>query len=201
MQKGEVYGKFVIYGLVDPRDNLYFYVGRTRRPNNRLLQHVSEAEKYKNSKEITIDELFGVVSRIDPDASNKRKLGKINSIKSDGYEPQFVILDTWECNDVTDANRLEDAWIAHMRLCGYSLTNKTLSHRMNPKWYSKDRKGWKEGYYTSPEEYIQWLKNTPYEIRHKKKDTYSMTIPTKKYYKKRRTYGKKQKTKSFFRSK
>lgn len=141
------YGHFWVYALIDPDSKRVFYVGRSKYPNSRLLQHMSEAEKYKAAREFSLSELFGLSRKKSVEVSNTRKIKWLNSIASRGATPDFEILDEWVCFDVADANRLEDAWIAEMRSRGEPLTNKILSHRMNPKWYK-----------TSPTQYIQWLK-------------------------------------------
>ncbi len=199
------YGHFFVYALLDENDKP-FYIGRTKRPNSRILQHLSEAEQYENSRSFSALELLGLVFQEKPDVSNKAKLNKINAIKKNGAEVKIKILDEWECDDIADANRLEDAWIAEIRRQGHKLTNKILSHRMNPAWYNADRKGWKPGYYTNPTEYIAWLKSDAYK---KKKDEYNenrLEWSNKRYRNKQRYYSKKSKKETkkktpFFRSK
>jgi hypothetical protein len=168
------YGHFWIYALIDPDSKRIFYVGRSKYPNSRLLQHMNEAEKYKTAKEMTLTDLLGITIRERPDASNTRKLRWLNSIAARGLSPDFEILDEWVCVDTSDANRLEDAWIAEMRRRGEPLTNKILSHRMNPSWYN-----------TSPEQYINWLKDG--KPLSSKSNEDAATITRKRFRKKKKS--------------
>lgn len=71
-----------VYRLIDPRNGETFYVGRGR--DNRIFQHVKEAEKIEENK---LSENF----RETDDTIGSLKLHKINSIKKDGLEVAYVI--------------------------------------------------------------------------------------------------------------
>lgn len=141
------YGKFSIYALKDPVTNRVFYIGRSKHPSTRILQHVSEAQNYKASQQITEDQLFGLEKFLKRGTGSLKKMKWINNIIEKGLQPELIILDEWDCFDVADANRLEDAWIAEMKRRGEPLTNRILSRRMKPEWYI-----------TSPTQYMEWLK-------------------------------------------
>lgn len=176
------YGKFWIYALSDPMSDQVFYVGRSKHPQTRLLQHLSEAEQYKNSRSFSFEELAGIKSHDNRDVSNRRKLRKINQLADMGMYPTFTILDEWEVDDVVDANRLEDAWIAHMKSKGEPLTNKMLTHRMYPKWYK-----------TSPENYIGWLKSDARKEKMKEEESpYSAKREVQKYRKNKSKINRKR---------
>ena len=160
----EVYGNFFVYALINPETKRVFYVGRSKNADTRLGQHIKESISYKNSQKTSVEKLFG----IDPEdvfernmpfeKSNVNKIRAINNILTRGLKPELKILDEWYAENIQDANRLEEAWIAEMRRIGEPLTNFILSRRMEVWFYSKDRSGWKPGYATSPKEYIEKLK-------------------------------------------
>lgn len=163
-QKPKRLYSFTVYGLQDPRDNKIFYVGRSKHPNARLLSHLAEAERYKQAVEHPLKRLFGVNIASDdltqaPTNINRAKVNIINAIQNAGFQVQLKIIDVWETDDLQDANRLEEAWIAHHFLTGHPLTNKITSSRMRPSWYSPKSKNWKPWYAESPMEYIKKLKN------------------------------------------
>ncbi len=60
-----------VYGLIDPRNGRYFYIGKGQR--NRVFEHVEEA---RNPKE----------------TSNKYKIQTIRDIQEDGLEIQHIII-------------------------------------------------------------------------------------------------------------
>lgn len=173
------YGQFWIYALIDPDSKRVFYVGRSKHPNSRLLQHMSEAERYKSARDLTLSDLLGLTKKENIEVKNKRKLRWLNSISERGLTPEFSILDEWVCVDTADANRLEDAWIAEMRKRGEPLTNRILSHRMNPAWYK-----------SSPEKYIKWLKAGKPTSKHESNDDIDTLFAPSKRYRRKRRYEK-----------
>lgn len=163
MPAAKRYGHFVVYALCDPTSKKVHYVGRSKRPKNRLTQHINEALKDRIQDEDLIERLFGdgsgaKVERVDKEGKNSRKLAWLNKLSEHDLSPLFIILDEWDCETLSDANRLEEAWIAEMFRRHEPLTNRITSHRMLPRWYDKTRKGWKPGYSQSPMEYIERLK-------------------------------------------
>lgn len=163
MTEKKPYGKVYIYALKDPDTGRVFYVGRTKRtPRTRLLGHIAEAEKYARDTESVNKLLWGVdVLKGDVKSrehSNIRKLRWILSIKHRGLEVEQEVLDEAEFDIEQDAARLEEAWIAEMRIRNQPLTNYIYSRRMNPSWYGESNPKYKEGWANTPLEYIDKLK-------------------------------------------
>lgn len=86
-----------IYGILDPRANRVFYVGRSNNPERRLAQHVTEAR------------LVG--TRI-------KRAQVIREILAAGLQPALIILETVS---LMDAFRAELKWIREHS--GEGLTN------------------------------------------------------------------------------
>lgn len=182
MSEVSAYGAFSIYAIKDPITNRVFYIGRSKHPSTRILQHISEAQNYKMSKQISDAQLFGLEKFVKRSLSNAKKMKWINNIIDKGLQPELVIIDEWECFDIADANRLEDAWIAEMKRRGEPLTNRILSRRMKPDWYR-----------TTPLQYMEWLKAGKPKAQ-PDKDRQPNDTPTeykKKTYRKRRPRKKK----------
>lgn len=89
---------YYIYELVDPRNQLSFYVGRTNNPRLRLKNHMSCNKKYNNAT------LFA----------------KIEELKKDGVRASLNILE--ECSEAESGER-EQFWIVELRSRGCILTN------------------------------------------------------------------------------
>lgn len=176
----EAYGKFWIYAIKDPITNRVFYIGRSKHPNTRILQHISEAQNYKASRQITEDQLFGLEKFMKRGLGSLKKMKWINNIIDKGLQPDLDIIDEWECIDVADANRLEDAWIAEMKRRGEPLTNRILSRRMKPDWYR-----------TSPLQYMEWLKSGKPKAHTSPQPDETPTQYKKKVYRKRKPRKKK----------
>lgn len=87
--------KWVVYGIVDPRDHLVFYIGYTRSIRDRKLSHKPN-QNCRSSKRIS--ELFEL-----------------------GLRPNFVVLQ--ECQDEHHALRSEVFWIEMFRSRGSQLAN------------------------------------------------------------------------------
>lgn len=156
----EAYGKVSIYSLSDPESHRVFYVGRSQRPESRFMEHLTEAERYRVATEDVLERLFGIKAKKEglDGTGNTKKLKWINSILIRGLEVEFTILDEWSAPTLQDANRLEDAWIAHMKSMGHPLTNVVYSRRMLPKWYGKANPHFREGWAETPQAYISMLK-------------------------------------------
>jgi hypothetical protein len=143
--------KIFIYGLKQNDQNTYFYIGKTKRPKNRLLQHIYEAQSF-------------FLENITP--IKKRKNGKniqkikiiFNTIKS-GKQILMDIIDVIETNDEHDGTCLEEAWIAHFRMARHPLTNYIYSRRMSPQWYGEKNPFYKEGWAKTPLDYIEKIKS------------------------------------------
>lgn len=129
-KKTHFYGKFYIYVLIDPRDHKIFYLGRTKNAEKRLKQHIKESSKILTSKKQII----------------------IKEIVTNNLYPILKILDSWTVQDIRDANRLEDAWIAKLKYLGIDLKNISLSRRTTREWY-------KTGQSKNPEIFIQRIKS------------------------------------------
>ena len=159
------YGKVYIYALKDPETGRVFYVGRTKRtPRTRLLGHLSEANRYERDTESIGKRLWGIDDDAPTKASNKehsnvQKLRWILSIKNRGLEVEQEVLDEAVFDIEQDAARLEEAWIAEMRRRNQPLTNYIYSRRMSPLWYGETNPRYKEGWASTPLEYIERLKN------------------------------------------
>ncbi len=156
------YGHFYIYAICDPRTNRVFYVGRTKNLKVRIKKHFKEAELFDDSdhNNEAYMRLLGL-KRKDKSVRhpNIEKARLIKSIFADSLEPIVKTLDEWYAVSLSDANRLEEAWIAHMSMLGEPLTNQITSRRMESWWYSPTSKMWKPGMATSPMEYIKMLKD------------------------------------------
>lgn len=156
------YGKVYIYALKDPETNRVFYVGRTKRsPETRLLGHLAEVEQYQRENENLLAKLLGfkvVGSVSDKAEGNVKKIKWILEIRRRGLEPRIEVLDIGDFEIEQDAARLEEAWIAEMRMRKQPLTNYIYSRRMNPSWYGETNPGYKPGWARTPMEYIERLK-------------------------------------------
>jgi len=84
-----------IYGLKDPRDGLFYYVGKSNDPDARLKQHLEKRQ-------------------------NKSKIAWIEDLESDGMLPELVILEIVERSKWKEQERY---WIAKGREDGWPLTN------------------------------------------------------------------------------
>jgi predicted GIY-YIG superfamily endonuclease len=88
----------VIYALVDPRDGLEFYVGRTQDIYKRFMQHISYEK------------------------SNDAKRARIQELKSLHLLPIMKTLEVVK-DDTALAAQREAYWIRHFRHLGIELTN------------------------------------------------------------------------------
>lgn len=136
------YGHFFIYALADPTTDRIFYVGRAADPQFRLKQHLYEARHSDTN----------VLSEV-----NRRKCRWINRILLGGNDVKLIILDEWECASLSQANRLEDAWMAIMRQQKQPLANYSTSRRQRPEWYLKVKLP--EGLARTPQNFIRSLKS------------------------------------------
>jgi len=78
-----------IYMLVDPRNDLPFYVGRPVDPKRRRKEHIQDG-KQKNTTHRKLEQ--------------GSKCCFISSILSDGLQPEIVILDSCQINDSMRSN-------------------------------------------------------------------------------------------------
>lgn len=90
-----------IYGLFDPRNLDLRYIGKSKSPHHRLIDHISEAKR---------------------ELKNNHKNNWIRQLLNDGLTPAVEILeecaeDTWE--------ESEKAWITECKKFGVRLTNVT----------------------------------------------------------------------------
>ena len=156
------YGEFVIYAIIDPTSNRVFYVGRTNNLEYRIKRHFKEAELFDpdNLNDEKYMKLLGL-NRWDNTERhpNVEKAKWIKLIFGAGLEPVVKVLDSWYAESLSDANRLEEAWIAHMKMMGEPLTNKVTSRRMQVWWYGENSPRWKPGMARTPLEFIEMLKN------------------------------------------
>lgn len=89
---------WIIYALVDPRDDTIRYVGRSIRAKGRLQQHLQEV------------------------SVNKKKEKWLRELKKLGMAPRMEILESLECK-AADAEKREVQWIQHLLSQGVPLTN------------------------------------------------------------------------------
>lgn len=156
------YGTVFIYALKDPRNNLIFYVGRTKNFQKRLAQHISEANLYHTNHIDINDRLWGDIEKVPFGTGVKRNVDKIRrilGIQQSGYAVEIEILDVWDAETLGMATKLEEAWIAQKRVEQQPITNYIYSHRMMPIWYGKTNKYYQEGWAKTPLEYIALLKS------------------------------------------
>lgn len=90
-----------IYALVDPRDHIEFYVGRTQDTYRRFIQHISYSK------------------------SNDAKSARIREMKSLHLLPIMKTLEIVKDDPVLSAQR-EAYWIKHFKYLGIELTNGIL---------------------------------------------------------------------------
>ncbi len=90
--------KWIIYALVDPRDDTTHYVGRTINAKIRLQQHLQEV------------------------AINKKKSEWLEELKKVGMTPRMEVLEIVECK-AKEAEKRELHWIQRLLSIGAALTN------------------------------------------------------------------------------
>lgn len=86
-----------VYDLIDPRDDLPFYVGITNNPNERMMQHLLR------------------------DDSNEGKVARIKDIQAGGLTPKMHIIEVVEGRSI--AHEKETYWIQQYLAKGIKLTN------------------------------------------------------------------------------
>ena len=91
--------KYLIYGLVDPRDGNIRYIGKSCSGLNRPKNH----NKPSNLK------------------ANTHKVHWIKNLLFEGSKPRIVIIEEFDNPEVLDA--AEQKWIAHYKSIGADLTN------------------------------------------------------------------------------
>lgn len=89
---------WIIYALVDPRDDTIRYIGRTIQKKVRLQQHLNEVN------------------------INKEKDRWLKELKKQGLAPKMETLETLECRE-SEAEKRERQWIRHLLSIGTPLTN------------------------------------------------------------------------------
>lgn len=89
-------GKTYIYGLQDPRDGQFYYIGKSDTPETRLQQHLKDR------------------------TSNRDKVAWLDGLKVAGLEPELIIL---EKTDMQKWGEAERRWIANGHMDGWPLTN------------------------------------------------------------------------------
>lgn len=88
-----------VYALIDPRDERPFYIGRSKDPKRRLIEHMKD--------------------RIHSDKNTR-----ICEIKDDGGVPIMLVLGWYE-----DGVAAERHWIKTVHQLGFDLTNKSARYR------------------------------------------------------------------------
>lgn len=105
LQKLNMNGEYYVYGLIDPRTNRLFYIGKGT--GNRVFQHVAESSKYPDSE--------------------KEKLATINEIENNGYKVRHLLIH-WGLSE-TEAFACEASLINLMNfLSPTALTNIVAGH-------------------------------------------------------------------------
>ena len=92
-------GRYLVYGLVDPRTRLIRYVGRSTTGLVRPRQHGQPAQLAKPS----------------------RKTSWVKALLAAGFRYEIVILETYSARESVVSG--ECFWIAYGRVCGWPLTN------------------------------------------------------------------------------
>jgi hypothetical protein len=91
-----------IYGLLNPIDNKYFYVGATGQPlKKRLTGHTSSTDK------------------------NEKKVAIVKSILEKGLRPLIVLLE--RPSDDCDPKEREIAWMQKLKSEGHDIVNKSFT--------------------------------------------------------------------------
>lgn len=97
--------KYLIYGLIDPRDGQLRYVGRSSSGLARALHH-SQPRALRIGK--------------------TRCTNWCKNLKNNNLRPEIVILESWDIATNDELNEAEIFWIAYFRGLGCSLVNHTL---------------------------------------------------------------------------
>lgn len=92
---------YLIYGLVDPRNNEMRYIGKSSSGLRRPSRHWS-------AKSLRLDR-------------NGHKVNWLKQVLADGLEPRILVLERLECQE--DLNAAEMAAISYYRSIGCKLTN------------------------------------------------------------------------------
>jgi hypothetical protein len=109
----------VIYGLVDPRDGLIYYVGKTTNPSRRVEGHLKETV-------------------------NKNRVAWIKDLVAHKLLPILIILETvpkdktWEDTEIY--------WIAKGRALGWPLLNVSDGGNEPPRYTNVPTRGTRRGY-------------------------------------------------------
>lgn len=93
--------KRIVYGLVDPRDGLVYYVGQSKTGLRRAYRHASPSQLAKDA--------------------GTPKVAWIESLLAAGMDPEGLVLE--EVHDETMLLERERYWIAHWRVRNPRLTN------------------------------------------------------------------------------
>jgi predicted GIY-YIG superfamily endonuclease len=124
----------VIYALIDPRDNLAFYIGRTKDIYRRFLQHIGHHE------------------------NNEAKNMRIQELKALHLVPSMKTLEIIKGDCALAAER-EAYWIRHHRSLGIALTNDVVYIASEKRTKQKaENIGDKEILTSYPEIRSEWLK-------------------------------------------
>lgn len=93
--------QYIVYGLIDPRDQQLRYIGKSNYGLKRAKQHFE-----KSSRKI-----------------RSYKNNWINSVFNDGLKPSIIVLS--KCDSSSDAFEEEEHLIRYFKYVGCRLTNKT----------------------------------------------------------------------------
>ena len=97
-----------IYSLVNPLDNMVFYVGKTQSVlSNRLIGHLSEKLSLTEYK-------------------NKRKIDIISTLKGKQLKPKIELLEIVYVTDINETCEREIFWINYFKANGHPITNTKL---------------------------------------------------------------------------
>ncbi|WP_036677676.1 ribonuclease H1 domain-containing protein, partial [Paenibacillus tyrfis] len=96
-------GPYYTYLIIDPRTQTPFYVGQTRDVEHRKVGHLRDSNKNRAYKK------------------------RIASIRKDGLEPEFLVVDTQPTN--ADSLRSETEWVKKLAYQGIRVLNGWREHK------------------------------------------------------------------------
>lgn len=154
--------KRYIYALIDPRTKKEFYIGQSKNPDVRLLNHLHKSYLLKTPKDVLLSELI--------------KLGKVPKVKI----LEEIEVDTTKKLTLFNLSDRENYWIN--RILGGELLNiqKNINGKANERclYCEKDfYKKHKKGKFCSPKCRVYWNREHATKTKEKKEATPNPTKP------------------------